>query len=172
VIEIVADVNITVVITGPIAPPTILIMFVIAEEIPVYSLGVNSMLVLINVFGKSAPAIPKIKRLAFTPCDEEWKNKSNKNEIAVIPTPGTNSFKLSLFLFATSNPKTGPKIIIDRPKGSCKNPTFSGSNPNPNGVGGSQLWNTYNNDVLQNANHQHYDISSKNNWMKSQFQVN
>jgi len=32
------------------------------------------------------------------PCDIEWDNKSNKNEIAVIPMPGTNSFKLSPFL--------------------------------------------------------------------------
>ena len=108
-IEIVADAKITVVITGPIAPPTILIIFVTAEEIPVYSLGVNAMLVLINVFGKSAPAIPKIKRLPFTPCDEEWKNKSNKNEIAVIPIPGTNNFKLSPLLFATNQSENWPK---------------------------------------------------------------
>ena len=70
--------------TGPIAPPTILIMFVMAEQIPVYSLGVNPMVVLFNVFGKSAPAIPKINRLPLMPCDVEWKNKSNKNEMAVI----------------------------------------------------------------------------------------
>jgi hypothetical protein len=78
VIEIVADVKITVVITGPIAPPIILIIFVMAKGISVYSSGVNSMLVLINVLGKSAPAIPKIRRLPFIPCDEEWKNKSKR----------------------------------------------------------------------------------------------
>src|SRR6476620_10162820 len=71
VIFIVDIPRITVVTTGPIAPPTILIIFVIAEEIPVYSLGVNEIVVLINVFGKSAPAIPKTKRLPLIPCDEE-----------------------------------------------------------------------------------------------------
>jgi hypothetical protein len=110
-------------------------MFVIAEEIPVYSLGVNEIVVLINVFGKSAPAIPKTKRLPLIPCDEEWKNKSNKNETAVIPIPGTSNFKLSPLLFATNNPKTGPKIIIDNPKANCRSPVWIGSSPNPDGTG-------------------------------------
>ena len=39
----------------------------------------------------------------------EWKNDSNKNEMAVIIIPGTNNFKLSPLLFAIINPKTGPK---------------------------------------------------------------
>jgi hypothetical protein len=72
------------------------------------------MVVFINICGKGAPAIPKIKRLPLTPGDVEWNNKSNKNEIAVIPIPGTNNFRLSPLLFTTINPKTGPKIIIDR----------------------------------------------------------
>jgi hypothetical protein len=133
--ETVADARITVVITGPIAPPTILIIFVTAEPIPVYSLGVNPMVVLVNVIGKSAPAVPNTKRAPLIDCDVEWKNKSNKNEMAVIIIPGTSNFKLSPLLFAIINPKTGPKIIIDRPKDSCRNPTFSGSSPNPDGGG-------------------------------------
>jgi hypothetical protein len=72
------------VITGPIAPPTILIIFVTAEEIPVYSLGENEMIVLINVVGNSAPAIPNIKSAQLIASDEEWNNKSNKNETAAI----------------------------------------------------------------------------------------
>ena len=70
VISIVDVARITVVITGPIAPPTILIIFVIADEIPVYSLGVMPMITLIKVVGKSAPAIPKIKREEFMPAEE------------------------------------------------------------------------------------------------------
>ena len=56
------------------------------------------------------------------PCDVEWKNKSSTNEIAVIPIPGINNFILSPFYLLTINPKTGPKIIADRPKASCKSP--------------------------------------------------
>ena len=123
VIFIVDIPRITVVITGPIAPPTILIIFVIAEEIPVYSLGVMPMITLIKVVGKSAPAIPKIKREAFMPPEEEWKNKSIINVMAEIPIPGTNNFKLRCLLFAINIPKTGPKIIIERPKANCKSPT-------------------------------------------------
>ena len=93
------------------------------------------MFVLFNVIGRSAPAIPNTKRAPLTACDVEWKNKSNKNEIAVIKTPGTNNFKLSPLLLTIINPKTGPKIIIDRPKANCRNPTFNGSSPNPDGGG-------------------------------------
>src|SRR5580765_8113889 len=109
VTETVMDVRITVVTTGPTAPPTILIMFVTAEEIPVYSLGVNKMFVVFNVSGKSAPAIPNIKRAPLTDCDVEWNDKSNKNETAQITIPGINNFKLSPFLLVTINPKIGPK---------------------------------------------------------------
>jgi hypothetical protein len=123
------------VITGPIAPPTILIIFVTAEEIPVYSLGENEIIVLINVVGNSAPAIPNKKSPPLIDCDVEWNNKSNKNETAAITMPGTNNFKLSPLLFAIINPKIGPKIIIDRPKANCRSPTFSGSSPNPDGEG-------------------------------------
>ena len=149
VIETVTDVKITVVITGPIAPPTILIIFVTAEEIPVYSLGENETIVLINVVGNSAPAIPNIKSAPLIDCDVEWKSKSNKNETAVIAMPGTNNFVFSPLLFAIINPKIGPKIIIDRPKANCRSPTWVGSSPNPDGEGSSsQLWYACNNEIL------------------------
>ena len=89
----------------------------------------------LDVIGKSAPAIPNINRAPLIACEVEWKNKSSKNEMAVITIPGINNFRLSPILFATNNPKTGPKIIIDKPKASCRNPTFSGSSPNPEGGG-------------------------------------
>ena len=60
------DDRITVTMTGPIAPPTILIIFVAAEEIPVYSLGVNEIFVLFNVRGKIAPVIPNRNRPPLT----------------------------------------------------------------------------------------------------------
>ena len=103
--------------TGPIAPPTILIMFVIAEEIPVYSLGVNPMVVLFNVFGKSAPAIPKIKRLTLTPCDVEWKNKSNKNEMAVIPIPVPTALNQVPFFLPLTIRKLAQRssLIVQKP---------------------------------------------------------
>ena len=135
VTETVTDARITVVITGPIAPPTILIIFVTAEEIPVYSSGVNKMFVVFNVIGKSAPAIPNIKRAPLIDCDVEWKNKSNKNEIAQLLFQVPTTFRLSPLLLAIINPKIGPKIIIDRPKANCRSPTFTGSSPNPDGGG-------------------------------------
>ena len=98
--------------TGPIAPPTILIIFVAAEEIPVYSLGVNEILVLFNVRGRRAPAIPNRNRPPLTACDVEWNSVSNKNEMAEIRMPGTSSFVFSPFLFPMSNPKTGPRSSL------------------------------------------------------------
>ena len=121
-------------ITGPIAPPTILIIFVAAEDIPVYSLGVNEMIVLVNMTGKSAPAIPNKKRQPATDLGVAWNNRSNKNEIVMITMPGTINFKLKPFLNARS-PNIGPKIIAARPKGNCRKPTFSGSSPSPDGSG-------------------------------------
>jgi hypothetical protein len=59
-------------------------MFVVAEPIPVYSLGVNAIVVLVNVIGNSAPAIPNTNRAPLIACEVEWKNKSSKNEMAVI----------------------------------------------------------------------------------------
>ena len=51
--------TITVAITGPMAPPIILISLVAAEEIPVSSLGVSAIIMLINVTGKSARSYSK-----------------------------------------------------------------------------------------------------------------
>ena len=122
VTDIVIDDRITVTMTGPIAPPTILIIFVAAEEIPVYSLGVNEIFVLFNVRGKRAPAIPNRNRPPLTACDVEWNSVSNKNEMAEIRMPGTSSFVFSPFLFPINSPKTGPKIIIDKPNANCNSP--------------------------------------------------
>ena len=115
VIETVTDVKITVVITGPIAPPTILIIFVTAEEIPVYSLGENEIIVLINVVGNSAPAIPNIKSAPLIDCDVEWKSKSNKNETAVITMPGTNNFIFSPLLLSTRKLAQRSSLIDQKP---------------------------------------------------------
>lgn len=52
------EVIIAVAITGPMAPPIILISLVEAEEIPVNSLGVRAIMILINVTGISAAPIP------------------------------------------------------------------------------------------------------------------
>ncbi|MGB6592788.1 MAG: hypothetical protein WA323_02115 [Candidatus Nitrosopolaris sp.] len=112
VIETVTDARITVVITGPIAPPTILIIFVAAEEIPVYSLGVNEVIVLINVIGNNAPAIPNKKRPPLIDCDVKWNNKSNTYEIAAIIMPGTNNFKLSPFFLTIINRLEKLKVNI------------------------------------------------------------
>src|SRR5678816_3537205 len=87
VIGIVADVIITVVITGPIAPPIILSILVEAEEIPVYCVGVSPMMVTMTVFGIIALAIPKIKRPVLIPGGAEWKNKRIKNEMALTAIP-------------------------------------------------------------------------------------
>jgi hypothetical protein len=88
-----------------------------------------------TVFGIIALAIPKIKRPVLMPGGAEWKNKRIKNEMAVTAIPGTNNFKLYPFLFATVIPIIGPKIMHARPKDNCKNPVWSGSNPNPDGGG-------------------------------------
>jgi hypothetical protein len=65
------EVTITVAITGPIAPPIILISLVAAEEIPVSSLGVREMIMFINVTGISAAPIPNIKSEPVTLAGEE-----------------------------------------------------------------------------------------------------
>ena len=60
------DDMITIAITGPIAPPIILVSLVAAEDMPVKSLGVRAMIILISVTGKSAAPIPKRKSDAVT----------------------------------------------------------------------------------------------------------
>src|SRR5215203_2960348 len=52
------DDMITVAISGPIAPPMILISLVEADEIPVSSFGVKEIMMFIRVIGKSAAPIP------------------------------------------------------------------------------------------------------------------
>jgi hypothetical protein len=65
------EVTITVAITGPIAPPIILISLVAAEEIPVSSFGVRAMIIFINVTGKSEAPIPNRNSDPVTPAGEE-----------------------------------------------------------------------------------------------------
>jgi len=82
------------------------------------------MVVLFNVFGKSAPAIPKIKRLPLMPCDVEWKNKSSTNEIAVIPIPGINNFILSPFYLLLSTRKLAQRSSLIDQRPAAKVPSF------------------------------------------------
>ena len=69
--------------------------------------------------------------------------KATKMRWQKLQFQGANNFKLSPFLFAMSNPKTGPKIIADKPKDICRNPTFSGSSPNPDGAGANPSTEVY-----------------------------
>src|SRR5215216_2733044 len=78
------DVMITVAITGPIAPPIILISLVAAEEIPVSSLGVREIIMLISVMGRSAAPIPNRNSDPATSDDVKWNNVTNKNETDII----------------------------------------------------------------------------------------
>ena len=125
------DDMITVAITGPIAPPIILISLVAAEDIPVSSLGVRAIIILISVTGKSAAPIPKMKSDAVTSAEVLWNIVTSKKDIDMITILGMSSIVLSLCFFASNNPKTGPNINTAKDKGSCNNPTRSASSPRP-----------------------------------------
>ena len=131
---------ITVAITGPIAPPIILMSLVEAEEIPVSCLGVREMIMLIKVTGRSAAPIPNRNSDPAISDDVEWNNVTNKNETDIITMPGINNLVLSECRFANITPNTGPNTNTANERGNCSRPTASGSSPRPEPGGAAPNW--------------------------------
>ncbi|MGA6923392.1 MAG: hypothetical protein WBY22_10735, partial [Nitrososphaeraceae archaeon] len=134
------EVIITVAITGPIAPPIILMSLVEAEEIPVSCLGVREMIMLIKVTGRSAAPIPNRNSDPAISDDVEWNNVTNKNETDIISMAGINNLVLSECRFANITPNTGPNTNTANERGNCSRPTASGSSPRPEPGGAAPNW--------------------------------
>ena len=107
-------------ITGPMAPPIILMVAFVAETIPVASFGVWRSI----RFGTSVIKTPpkaNPNRTSAVSTGVEWNRYRKTIPIVSIIPPGTMKFKLPRLI--AMKPTIGPRITNKSACGNCSNPT-------------------------------------------------